>query len=147
MKHNINYYIEHIEPMLTKLNRQQEIKIDNTEFLVLKIRTKDTIRIIIASQYTWKGIHCWVYNTNTKQVENILHGTLHYISRFRERHLQFTKLSETKQLVTCIVNMFKYTYNIRTATSSTYITDKKISKLGIPNIKFITYIRTATKKK
>lgn len=39
MKHSIDYYIEHIEPMIDNLNRQQEIQIDNTKFLVLKVRT------------------------------------------------------------------------------------------------------------
>lgn len=147
MKHNINYYIEHIESMLTKLNRQQEIKIDSTKFLVLKIRTKDTIRIIIASQYNWNGIHYWVYNTNTKQVENIIHSTYHFMLRFKQRHLSITRLSENKQLIVCIINMFKYSYNLLSNTSSVYITYKKTSKLGIPHIRFITYIRTTTKKK
>lgn len=39
MKHSIDYYIEHIEPMIDNLNRQQEIQINNTKFLVLKVRT------------------------------------------------------------------------------------------------------------
>ena len=34
MKHSIDYYIEHIEPMIDNLNRQQEIQIDNTKFTV-----------------------------------------------------------------------------------------------------------------
>lgn len=51
MKHSIDYYIEHIEPMIDNLNRQQEIQIDNTKFLVLKVRTKDVTRILIANQY------------------------------------------------------------------------------------------------
>lgn len=77
MKHSIDYYIEHIEPMIDNLNRQQEIQIDNTKFLVLKVRTKDVTRILIANQYNWNGVHYWVYNTNTKQVENIIHSTYH----------------------------------------------------------------------
>ena len=50
MKHSIDYYIEHIEPMIDNLNRQQEIQIDNTKFLVLKVRTKGVMYILIASQ-------------------------------------------------------------------------------------------------
>lgn len=147
MKHSIDYYIEHIEPMIYNLNRQQEIQIDNTKFLVLKIRTKDIVRIIVASQYNWSGTHCWVYNTNTKQIEKILHGTYHYMFRFKQRHLTITKLSEIKQLTVCIVNMFKYSYNLLSHTSSVYITYEKPSKLGVPQIRFITYIRKTTKKK
>lgn len=147
MKHDINYYIEHIEPIIYNLNRQQEIQIGNTKFLVLKIRTKDVVRIIVASQYNWSGIHCWVYNTNTKQVEKILHSTYHYMFRFKQRHLTITKLSEIKQLVVCIVNMFKHVYNMKNYQSSIYITEEKTSKLGVPQVKFITYIRTTTKKK
>lgn len=147
MKHSIDYYIEHIEPMIDNLNRQQEIQIDNTKFLVLKIRTKDIVRIIIASQYNWSGAHCWVYNTNTKQIEKILHGTYHYMFRFKQRHLTITKLPEIKQLVVCIVNMFKHVYNMKNYHSSIYITEEKISKLGVSQVKFITYIRTTTKKK
>lgn len=67
--------------------------------------------------------HNWVYNTNTKQVENIIHITV------------------------CMVNMFKYSYNLLNCTSSVYITYKKLSKLGVPHIRFITYIRKTTKKK
>ena len=102
MKHSIDYYIEHIEPMIDNLNRQQEIQIDNTKFLVLKVRTKGVTYILIASQYNWNGVHYWVYNTNTKQVENIIHSTYHFMFRF---------------------------------------------KLGVPHIRFITYIRKTTKKK
>lgn len=79
MKHSIDYYIEHIEPMIDNLNRQQEIQIDNTKFLVLKVRTKGVTYILIASQYNWNGVHYWVYNTNTKQVENIIHSTYHFM--------------------------------------------------------------------
>lgn len=68
MKHSIDYYIEHIEPMIDNLNRQQEIQINNTKFLVLKVRTKGVMYILIASQYNWNGVHYWVYNTNTKIV-------------------------------------------------------------------------------
>lgn len=87
MKHSIDYYIEHIEPMIDNLNRQQEIQIDNTKF------------------------------------------------------------SENKQIIVCMVNMFKYSYNLLNYTSSVYITYKKPSKLGVPHIRFITYIRKTTKKK
>lgn len=83
MKHSIDYYIEHIEPMIDNLNRQQEIQIDNTKFLVLKVRTKGVTYILIASQYNWNGVHYWVYNTNTKQVENIIHSTYHFMFRFK----------------------------------------------------------------
>lgn len=136
MKHSIDYYIEHIEPMIDNLNRQQEIQIDNTKFLVLKVRTKDVTRILIANQYNWNGVHYWVYNTNTKQVENII-----------QRHLSITRLSESKQIIVCMVNMFKYSYNLLNCTSSVYVTYKKLSKLGVPHIRFITYIRKTTKKK
>lgn len=147
MKHNINYYIERITPMVNELNRQQEIQIDNTKFLVLKIRTKDVTRMLIASQYNWRGIHYWVYNTDTRQVENIIHSTYHYMLRFKQRHLSITKLSEDKQLIVCMINMFKYSYNLLNHASSVYVTYKKPSKLGIPHIRFITYIRKTTKKK
>lgn len=113
MKHSIDYYIEHIEPMIDNLNRQQEIQIDNTKFLVLKVRTKGVTYILIANQYNWNGVHYWVYNTNTKQVENIIHSTYHFMY----------------------------------CTSSVYVTYKKLSKLGVPHIRFITYIRKTTKKK
>lgn len=84
MKHSIDYYIEYIEPMIDNLNRQQEIQIDNTKFLVLKVRTKGVTYILIASQYNWNGVHYWVYNTNTKQVENIIHrGVSHEFVRHR----------------------------------------------------------------
>lgn len=147
MKHNINYYIERITPMVNELNRQQEIQIDNTKFLVLKIRTKDVTRMLIASQYNWRGIHYWVYNTDTKQVENIIHSTYHYMLRFKQRHLSITNLSEDKQLIVCMINMFKYSYGLLSHTSSVYVTYKKPSKLGIPHIRFITYIRKTAKKK
>lgn len=147
MKHVINYYIERIEPMIDNLNRQQEIQIDNTKFLVLKIRTKNTVRIIVASQYNWSGTHCWVYNINTKQIEKILSGTHHYMLRFKQRYLTITKLSEIEQITVCIVNMFKYSYDFLRHTSSVYITYEKPSKLGVPYIRFITYIRKTTKKK
>lgn len=98
MKHSIDYYIEHIEPMIDNLNRQQEIQIDNTKFLVLKVRTKGVMYILIASQYNWNGVHYWVYNTNTKQVENIIHSTHHFMLRFKQRHLSITRLSENKQI-------------------------------------------------
>ena len=111
MKHSIDYYIEHIEPMIDNLNRQQEIQIDNTKFLVLKVRTKGVMYILIASQYNWNGVHYWVYNTNTKQVENIIHSTYHFMFRFKQRHLSITRLSENKQIIVCMVNMFKYSYN------------------------------------
>lgn len=147
MKHSINYYIEHIAPMIDNLNRQQEIQIDNTKFLVLKVYTKGIKRILIATQYNWSGIHYWVYNTDTKQIENIIHSTHHFILRFKERHLSITKLSENKQLIVCMLNMFKYTYDLLSYTSSVYVTYKKPSKLGVPHIRFITYIRKTTKKK
>lgn len=147
MKHSIYYYIEHIEPMIDNLNRQQEIQIDNTKFLVLKIRTKGIVRIIIANQYNYGGAHCWVYNPNTKQIEKILHGTCHYILRFKQRHLTITKLSEVKQVIVCIVSMFKHVYNIKNYHSSIYITEEKTSKLGVPQVMFITYIRITSKKK
>lgn len=147
MKHNMNYYIERIEPMINNINRQQEIQIDNTKFLVLKVRTKGITRTLIATQYNWNGIHYWVYNTDTKQIENIIHSTHHFISRFKERHLSITKLSEDKQLIVCMVNMFKYSYNLISYASSVYVTYKKPSKLGVPHIRFITYIRKTIKKK
>ena len=147
MKHSIDYYIEHIEPMIDNLNRQQEIQIDNNKFLVLKVRTKGVMYILIASQYNWNGVHYWVYNTNTKQVENIIHSTYHFMFRFKQRHLSITRLSENKQIIVCMVNMFKYSYNLLNYTSSVYITYKKPSKLGVPHIRFITYIRKTTKKK
>lgn len=147
MKHNINYYIERIGPMINNINRQQEIQIDNTKFLVLKVHTKGITRVLIAAQYNWNGIHYWVYNTDTKRIENIIHSTYHFISRFRERHLSITKLSEDKQLVVCMLNMFKYSYNLLGRTSSVYITCEKPSKLGVPHIRFITYIRKTIKKK
>lgn len=137
MKHSIDYYIEHIEPMIDNLNRQQEIQINNTKFLVLKVRTKGV----------WNGVHYWVYNTNTKQVENIIHSTYHFMFRFKQRHLSITRLSENKQIIVCMVNMFKYSYNLLNYTSSVYVTYKKPSKLGVPHIRFITYIRKTTKKK
>lgn len=139
MKHSIDYYIEHIEPMIDNLNRQQEIQIDNTKF--------DVTRILIANQYNWNGVHYWVYNTNTKQVENIIHSTYHFMFRFKQRHLSITRLSESKQIIVCMVNMFKYSYNLLNCTSSVYVTYKKLSKLGVPHIRFITYIRKTTKKK
>lgn len=147
MKHSIDYYIERIEPMIDNLNRQKEIQIDNTKFLVLKVRTKDVTRILIANQYNWNGVHYWVYNTNTKQVENIIHSTHHFMLRFKQRHLSITRLSENKQIIVCMVNMFKYLYNLLNCASSVYITYKKPSKLGVPHIRFITYIRKTTKKK
>lgn len=147
MKHSIDYYIEHIEPMIDNLNRQQEIQINNTKFLVLKVRTKGVMYILIASQYNWNGVHYWVYNTNTKQVENIIHSTYHFMFRFKQRHLSITRLSENKQITVCMVNMFKYSYNLLNCTSSVYVTYKKLSKLGVPHIRFITYIRKTTKKK
>lgn len=122
MKHSIDYYIEHIEPMIDNLNRQQEIQIDNTKFLVLKVRTKGVMYILIASQYNWNGVHYWVYNTNTKQVENIIHSTYHFMLRFKQRHLSITRLSENKQITVCMVNMFKYSYNLLNCTSSVYVT-------------------------
>ena len=137
MKHSIDYYIEHIEPMIDNLNRQQEIQIDNTKFLVLKVRTKGVTYILIASQYNWNGVHYWVYNTNTN----------HFMFRFKQRHLSITRLSENKQITVCMVNMFKYSYNLLNCTSSVYVTYKKLSKLGVPHIRFITYIRKTTKKK
>lgn len=138
MKHSIDYYIEHIEPMIDNLNRQQEIQINNT---------KGVMYILIASQYNWNGVHYWVYNTNTKQVENIIHSTYHFMFRFKQRHLSITRLSENKQIIVCMVNMFKYSYNLLNYTSSVYVTYKKPSKLGVPHIRFITYIRKTTKKK
>lgn len=147
MKHSIDYYIEHIEPMIDNLNRQQEIQIDNTKFLVLKVRTKGVTYLLIASQYNWNGVHYWVYNTNTKQVENIIHSTYHFMFRFKQRHLSITRLSENKQITVCMVNMFKYSYNLLNCTSSVYVTYKKLSKLGVSHIRFITYIRKTTKKK
>ncbi len=147
MKHNMNYYIERIEPVLDSIDRQQEIQIDKTKFLVLKVRTKGIMRILIANRYTWNDIHYWVYNTDTKQIENIIHSTHHFMSRFRERHLSITKLSEDKQLIVCMINMFKYSYNLLSRTSSVYITCEKPSKLGVPHIRFITYIRKTIKKK
>lgn len=103
--------------------------------------------ILIASQYNWNGVHYWVYNTNTKQVENIIHSTYHFMFRFKQRHLSITRLSENKQITVCMVNMFKYSYNLLNCTSSVYVTYKKLSKLGVPHIRFITYIRKTTKKK
>lgn len=67
--------------------------------------------------------------------------------RFKQRHLSITRLSENKQIIVCMVNMFKYSYNLLNYTSSVYITYKKPSKLGVPHIRFITYIRKTTKKK
>lgn len=67
--------------------------------------------------------------------------------RFKQRHLSITRLSENKQIIVCMVNMFKYSYNLLNRTSSVYITYKKPSKLGVPHIRFITYIRKTTKKK
>lgn len=113
----------------------------------MKVRTKDVTRILIANQYNWNGVHYWVYNTNTKQVENIIHSTYHFMFRFKQRHLSITRLSENKQIIVCMVNMFKYSYNLLNRTSSVYITYKKPSKLGVPHIRFITYIRKTTKKK
>lgn len=62
-------------------------------------------------------------------------------------HLSITRLSENKQIIVCMVNMFKYSYNLLNYTSSVYVTYKKPSKLGVPHIRFITYIRKTTKKK
>lgn len=62
--------------------------------------------------------------------------------RFKQRHLSITRLSENKQITVCMVNMFKYSYNLLNCTSSVYVTYKKLSKLGVPHNRS-TYIGPA----